>query len=585
MSSIDTLREIRRETIESEPDLFGLIDLSREIMLRDPHLYRPVRLSDSPSAPFDADEYLPHPNLRKGYPDILSDLEARNEFIKEIESLGEAILDDAFLCLGEDAQKELDYFLKDPEAHFVHTTTWLLGRIRAIGESAAYKEEDQSNNYQPFRISPKIIGEYPDTRVEPTCLGKSILVASFFNKTNLPMFHAGVIETADGQLGMSQMTLFRSGIANQPTGRMQTLPSLTGAYSHNLSQRFTHNGFHAAVYVKVGSHWAQLDPNYKQNRLVDEYDSKDLDNTYQMIQDQEETTPHGCIELKIHRLGILFEDIAKTLNNDHVLDPTEIEQVILDGPIEETYARLIQYVFQPFLSDEWIGEMPPKEDEPTLTQSEYILRMMYHYLSVSSEEVQACISSTLREFVFTDFDPDFHETAEQREKRKANTKDDKEGDAQEEEEEEIEIPRSISDSLARMHTDKAYRQSRIEDLLSTPHLLLLKMYTFYIDAMGDSAKMHTGIYGGSPAYRIGISAMSDIAVYYGDPLPLSTWMSYWPNDVSFAEHRNQRTSPAQTQLAKAVMSLIINTKGHLTQTSIFPIITETLIEIEGEKDG
>src|SRR5258708_6100145 len=46
--------------------------------------------------------------------------------------------------------------------------------------------------YHPMRLSPKMLGKYPDMPMQPTCLSASILAASFFEKASTPYMHAGV---------------------------------------------------------------------------------------------------------------------------------------------------------------------------------------------------------------------------------------------------------------------------------------------------------------------------------------------------------------------------------------------------------
>lgn len=282
----DLDRSISRENTEAEPRFFELINFTRNLMLRDPELHLPNRSADDSS---DTSIHFLPDTERDELPSPFVSLEANPKVLREIEALGKALLEEAFLCLGEDAVEKADLLAKNyhKEEEALAIVNWLLYRIENIEDVSAhdYKgEEDEAitHDYQPFRISPKVIGEYPTIRVNPTCLGKAILTSSFFYKAGLPVVQASVVRTRSQELTLAQTGLAHMFIKAADPAHVETLPLFT-TIKETQKKMLTHNGFHAATYVKFPSRWLQLDPNYGQNTLASKYESGYFTNAFKAI--------------------------------------------------------------------------------------------------------------------------------------------------------------------------------------------------------------------------------------------------------------------------------------------------------------
>lgn len=252
-----------------------------------------------------------------------------------------------------------------------------------------------------------------------------------------------------------------------------------------------------------------------------------------------------------------------------------MEEIINSTPREETYAQIVQYLFKPFLVDEWTGEEPDPKDINRIPMLEFRIRGILSQLRIDSYSLQDLISRTLEEFVFTEQVTRSHDTTPEKDEDSSETADEEDLRAKE-----------ISHLIDRLHTDPHYRKDRIQDLLAAPYALLLILESAYSQQELSDARIHSSLSVSSLFYGIGIAALSDMAVYYGDELPLSTWLTYWTNHASLVEHRDQLTSPAQKHLAKTAFSMAF-LSNDLTYPSIQTIIYESLATLlkENEEDG
>lgn len=140
------------------------------------------------------------------YPEQLG--EGPNREVQEkIEAFGKALLEESFNVLGEDAAEKAESFQAMDQSDRIATLEWLLNRIaqirdaalKPIGQEGAGVDKEVGNAYNrifhPARLSPKLIGKYPNVELSPTCLGLSILCASFLEKAGVPYMHAGLVRS------------------------------------------------------------------------------------------------------------------------------------------------------------------------------------------------------------------------------------------------------------------------------------------------------------------------------------------------------------------------------------------------------
>ena len=237
--SKELIGELNAETDQSIEKLYDLINITRDIMLRKPGQplsppknKKPLESGWKLAKEFqDADDY-----FGGSAEQVVEGLEPDRQVIEAIEALGNDILEEAFDCLGEEAQEVLEVFndLTEENTQKLYSTwlgsdaaakaakeftnlpdetsrmilvDWLQTRIKQIKKVAEHQFQDEDYkdyHYSATRLSPKLIGKYPDINLRPTCLSGSILALSFFHKTDLPMLHGNVSHSATQEFVRAQ---------------------------------------------------------------------------------------------------------------------------------------------------------------------------------------------------------------------------------------------------------------------------------------------------------------------------------------------------------------------------------------------
>ena len=211
------------------------------------------------------------------------------EIAAEAKQLGEQLLETAYRCLGQDVHDKIrELKVATTQDEQLHAIAWLKRRLNAL-----YMRKDDENNigsdmvsYHPTRLSPKIIGVYPHTNVDPTCLSTSVIAASFFEQANLPHLHAGVMQTAAEQEQMAAVEHFAQDAhfcAEQV--RDAHAPWFYEYNFHNsyyamlLAQyhAMRPDSTHASNLVKLNDGWTLLDANFHVTAPLSEQDSQQID--------------------------------------------------------------------------------------------------------------------------------------------------------------------------------------------------------------------------------------------------------------------------------------------------------------------
>lgn len=129
---------------------------------------------------------------------------------QKIEAFGAKVINEAYYCLGFDVDAEIERFktAETVDEQF-EVLDWLLERVTNIGRGKTdldeHEEEVDTDTqsslyfYHPIRLSPKALGTYPNEHLSPTCLMKSILIASFLERTGANYMNAGVMMTRPEQ--------------------------------------------------------------------------------------------------------------------------------------------------------------------------------------------------------------------------------------------------------------------------------------------------------------------------------------------------------------------------------------------------
>lgn len=543
--------QLQTETTAAEPQVEELLAFAQDLMLS-----KPPQQKNSASPP-----YLIHNSwqargkdeeIRGDIPPELPEIKISIENAEAIEQLGRDMLDEAFECLGQRGKELYEEYLtideNDTDAK-VDICIELLKVVSEMSEHATFdssKEDLETMQYSPFRLSPKIIGQHPDTNLNPTCLGKSILATSFFYKLGLPILHAGVVVSRNDSSITSQAIAMRNVIA--ATKDIGISPNYVaklkdGAKGH-IEALYKHNGFHATSYVQLNEEaWVQVDPNY--GNLVMRTDIRErLTDAHTELQQDRASGIFG--NEKTLLLGtdpsIVTPLVIETLR-DIVTSPETLEQQLIDLPVNNLIKKLEREISDILLNTD------PETD--ILSPVERMgLDKTLDTIAGSSKEawVKMHVSVELTK-AFIDEDGSYDDPF-------------------------------MLQAFERIKTDKHYRKRRVADLYLAPFNVLLQIQSTHALTPSSRGVAHSVVTAGLPEYRIGMSVLSDVAAFYGDELPLSTWLSYWPSIIGLVEHREQLTSEAQKHLAKAAISFFKTDGKALTPKSSADIIESVLAEID-----
>lgn len=599
----ETHSALRVDNICAEPEFTALLETAIETCLADPENYQRMlgaiqaeRIDsgvDSTAQKLGVWGVRYYAELLSQGPNLVTDAAQQRqvenkkepvEFISEadaqvqdrIEAFGRALLDEAFVCLGRDApQKVREFNQATTTAQQIEAVSWLIERVSEIRDRAARFGDDEENEdgfrhenpladadddvlieqpwseYHPLRLSPKLIGYYPEIDVAPTCLGVSMLVASFFEKAGVPYLHAGVALTAAEAARYAQrMNANTIEEYCEISGRPIPDPlKYIFERVHDVNQTVLerNNGYHAAViarFSRAGSsgNWAIIDPNYRifQGSGYSD-DTSRWDEMYGLAQGLAASVRGVDLPVIDERgmqpmyFNFLFDRVKDTL-----LPITTIDEWLRQAPADITIQELVDK-FMPTLVD---------GAEPDVRMAKGLLSEFFN------EEVGGSfdnfyidvLKDTLRTWVFEE---------------------DEQG--------------SFASAVGRCQYDDAYRWRRAEDLQLVPFIAVLRLASEYGNAAirKDLNLPHAMVEAGLPAYRLGACVLSDFAVQCGFELPASFWLSNWAGTVALTEHLPEKNDPpAQTMLARAVASYLED--GRLQYNSQRVIICEFLEQGETE---
>ncbi len=106
--------------------------------------------------------------------------ESYPEAVAWAEAFGAALLDEAYMTLGEDTAAKIAEFraartVDEQMAviEWVDTPLSAMKETDDVGEDLAEGDDENYLVYHPIRLSPKAIGRYPELTLPPTCLGMS----------------------------------------------------------------------------------------------------------------------------------------------------------------------------------------------------------------------------------------------------------------------------------------------------------------------------------------------------------------------------------------------------------------------------
>lgn len=425
---------------------------------------------------------------------------ADNRILENTERFGRALIDQSFAILGSGAETK---------AHELRNATttedqiaairWLSNRLTAMSKKDTLRTSDDESQkfYPPYRLSPKIIGTYPNINVSPSCLASSIIATSFFEKANIPVLQASVNATAaDGPGYYLSEALYAAQSQSITPGQREAVGKLaeqTDAWIHRETAR------HAAVYIRLHDTWMQFDPLLGATVVLsqEEYTAK-LDKLKQTLDNWLPVMPNLELSLGLVSMGgfmgsneycplsaaLLFSDKEPSSNPQAIVD-----SVFDNLPDESSISHLYESFFIPILNNNY--EMTPESA---------IVKSLELYEPDKQDE-QEYLMYTLFEHCFRKY---------------------------------VLWESSWEEFTKRIAIDPEYKQRRIEDFLGLPTMVGILAAKRGAD-LRERASCHPNVDVGSPAMRVGMSVLSDFAQYDNHPLSINFWMKHWAGDAAVYE--------------------------------------------------
>ncbi len=627
--SDNTFFQIRLETLAAAPAFDELLLLAAETCLADPEAITRYLLEQPQEAPTSEQEVVrrcgnwglraaldikQNPYCFSGPDEDTTDsrltaselichprslfIERDPKIVDKIEGFGKALLGEAFYVLGEDAESKVKEFqTAETNGEKVAVIVWLVDRVIEIRdknspeipeEDTPYSsdevitlsdmevsEEQDANGsqitvvlssspegdryrYHPIRLSPKVMGKYPDVQLSPTCLGVSILIASFFEKAGVPYFHAGVMKSAH-ESGRVSKLLSIDTIKEAGEKWGLELPDVVSDKLELFKRQETNlidinRGHHAAVIARLGGNddsWLLIDPNYHTITYPFKEESKELEDLYGLHKELHDITPgnESSIGFDEALMPTVFRRIIREVIETDVAVET-LNELIDSALLEEEPLEIIKQYLMSMLT---LWDETDTEDGDGLPIDYIFDEYMGRRYGYSWRQKEDLINDIMEHVILTYIFPDA-----------------KEG--------------NIKPSLERCQTDTRYRQRRLEDLKFAPLYMLYNMQKDLVDVFADVTVMHESVELGLPHYRVGMSVLSDFAVYCGDELPPSFWLSYWPSHIVFSDHIAGRSlSEAQKALAWNLFDVMES--GSLRYQNSHGIVNRFLEQEQGDAHG
>ena len=489
------------------------------------------------------DDGITHPDhLDKVYqiitdPESLTD-EIPSDVLEWAEAYGAALLDETFGCLGDDAPAKAEAYKNSQSANEqMEILKWLDERLNTMARKT--KNITNDNVYHPARLSPKLIGRYPNTTLPPTCLGLEILSASFLRKAEAPMLHAGVMCT-EYYNDLVRVAAYATAVGRrlyERAGDTDLVQLLDSWHSYTLDQlNRGHNGFHTATVTRLADgKWAIVDPNfsYTSYSSLDE-NNKKLDEVYAQLNDLADVAPNLMIGARFWSLTypkdlISFDkDVELSCYEPSDNVRASIEQVLTDDEDESIPRQIAGVVMR--IYDEIYGQY----DDGLNT-------MIRDKLAYRGETCETCdkgmcgtVYGLIEKYVLREQSPIEMKELCRRDKNYLN--------------------RCVNDIV---NAAAALRAAEANYLTSDSVLYSQRI----VEEDDFRGGMHPSMELGRTEINIGLAVLSDFAsVVAGDPLPPTFWHSAWTSLVPITETAHAAKTDAQRQ-AVAKMGEYLRYRG------------------------
>lgn len=471
-------------------------------------------------------------------PNIFHD-KTNADVVVKIEAFGKQLIDESYAVLGPEADEHVRVFQTGDLKEQVKSIVWLNARIQELTKGADVSYSEEVEQYYPFRLSPKLLQNFPD-EVRPTCLGVSILAASFFEKTKADYMHAGVAVSGQEMQMEGMVELF-----DYLESRSEHLP--TDFYESVQQKRldiidrlYLDRGFHAALYVKCADYrWLQVDPNYHATRFVNVVVADKLNETYSTLKEFEQIAPNlelgqpmplfACFQTGSK---YLIEHYYKNLPEDLLDNALRTILSATDSVPQKIYDEFIEATFERFSRDDTLHEAIRyiAEDLASCT-------VFSEYTKQDEKYLQEIFYKVFEKYFVRD--------------------------------------RSFDEIRRMCQQDDAYMNRTINDLMCLPIITCVALGLDDVTMNVLDAKEHRDLELGLPYSRIGASVLSDFSVYYDDSLPPSFWPAHWSSLIPMTESMHRRGN-REAQASALRNQVAWNSLRNLTYTKSCVINEEYL---------
>lgn len=428
--------------------------------------------------------------------------------MSRIEAFGEALLNEAYHCLGKEAEAQLEKFkTATTDDEQIDIVSWL--HLHLYDMAGSDSNTGYEGCYHPIRLSPKIIGRFPNHTMPPSCLGVSIIAASFLHEAGCNMLHAGVMQTRAQEQAIVAARLFKmlplwaKYIYNFELSPFidDTLKERTGEL---LESTLRDDSFHVAIYAGLPSGgWLQVDPGFGSSCVLSLQESQKLDDAYENLRSLRELAPGLETSLYFPSLSVaaqMCELMIASGDASMLGSPATLQNILLDASPESVPQKLKEVAVDAFFA--------------ALRGDDFLDKVWNAFISQPTNAEDPRQADLLEEAFYATFDKF------------------------------VLWRRPLSEVLGKCRRDPAYLARRIEDMRALPFMIAAWLVLDEVKQGPDIPK-HSIVEVGLPATRIGAAVLNDFATYFDHKLTPSFRLSHWPSHVPVTETIPQAQSQAQ----------------------------------------
>lgn len=418
------------------------------------------------------------------------------------QDFGTALLNEAYTSIGVGVEAKIAEYREATTAEQqIETLQWLDKRLRDIKNL----REGDDVLYHPARLSPKLVGAYPDITLPPTCLSYSIMAASFLHRANAPMLHAGVMATRNTlstyQIAANWLAKsFELAEDHGSTSLSESLCEKAVDARDRLHAANAEGGYHAVVLTQLlDGRWVQIDPNFESTVLLpNEQCDQAVTQAYQRLNDYATIAPllEQTVAMEHKALPALWAEFIAPKNDTMRHCLAQLEAIFTDDDDESLPRRIIEVLYRYRQSTLDPVAQPTAHEYRTLLDEQVIMVDAQGNHDPFSEKTPYGeeVYDLLYTYILCDQDP--------------------------------------GDFKQRCRRDKNYLQRRLVDaeaLMSTVFCLEAELMAQY-DSYKNTA--HAVFEVGRPAQRIAMTVLNEYATAVADGvLPPSFWNGTWPSLV------------------------------------------------------